>query len=85
MPILKASSLVVAHSSCCGDQGKQDQPNHDQHLGTAEPEFKFSEETNAPIINGDNCNQEKGHVKRRVSSWAVVMPILVEPESDDEN
>ena len=44
---------MIASTSRCCDQSKYDECNHDQNLGTAEPEFKLSEKPNAKVVD---CN-----------------------------
>jgi hypothetical protein len=76
---------VVACTSCCRDQGKNDKADHDQNLSTAEPELELSEEPNAEIVDSDNGSQEKRHKAGGPCSGVTMLSCFVEPELDDEN
>ena len=70
-PISEASSIIVASSTCCTDQSEYDKANHDQHLGTAEPELELSEKPNAKVIDRNDCHQENCH-EDGIYCWADV-------------
>jgi hypothetical protein len=76
---------VVARTSCCSDQSKDDQTDHDQNLGAAEPKLEFSEEPNAEVVNCDDCSQEKRYIESRVCAWAIMLSCLIKPEPYDES
>jgi hypothetical protein len=76
---------VVARTSCCSDQSKDDQTDHDQNLGAAEPKLELSEESNAEVVNCDDCSQEKRHIESRVCAWAIMLSCFIKPEPYDES
>ena len=75
----------MARTSCCSDQSKDDQADHDQNLGAAEPKLELSEESNAKVVNCDDCSQEKRHIESWVCAWAIMLSCLIKPEPYDES
>jgi len=53
---------MVRPASYCNHQGKDHKTEDNEDLYAAEPEFELSKESNAEIVDGDDCDEEDGDI-----------------------
>jgi hypothetical protein len=64
MPICKTSGRFRS-TTCSEDQSENDKPQQDEDLDARQPEFKFSENSYAEVVDSDDCCEENRDVYSR--------------------
>jgi len=58
LPVPEAFPVMVGSASQREDEGQEDEPDNDDDLERREPEFEFTEESNAKIVDADDQDQK---------------------------
>lgn len=60
IPVAKPFAVVVRTSTQGEDQRAQDDSNHDHHFERGQPEFHFTKELDAEVVDPDDSHHEDG-------------------------
>ncbi len=81
IPVVESCWMLVRSASSSQDKSEDYEPKHDQDFGAGQPKFKLSEESDAEVVDGDDCGEDYCYIDSSICTRAIVIS-FVEPVSD---